>query len=128
MQGSGAASLTWVLRLLALDERVHEELLEALVGEVDAQLLERVPLEVLEPEQVEEADGVRLVVLHLSSMRRRVEDVMWGRLGDAGHMRGPRGRASGERSGAAKLPNMGPTAFCAKVSLICSITLSKSDE
>ena len=46
-----------VLLLLQLEDVLHEELLQVLVGKVDAELLERVGIEVLEAEYVENADG-----------------------------------------------------------------------
>ena len=45
-----------VLLLLQLEDVLHEELLQVLVGEVDAELLERVRLEVLEAENVQDPD------------------------------------------------------------------------
>ena len=47
-----------VLLLLQLEDVLHEELLEVLVGEVDAELLEGVGGEVLEAEDVQDADGL----------------------------------------------------------------------
>ena len=58
--------------LLPLDEGVGEVRLEALVGEVDAQLLEGVVLEVLEAEDVEEADEAQVAVGDLIKVRARV--------------------------------------------------------
>ena len=46
-------ALARVLLLLALDERVHEVLLQVLVGVINAQLLEAVYREVLEAKDVE---------------------------------------------------------------------------
>lgn len=54
--------LRHVLLLLPREDMLVEIILYLLVGYVDAQLLERVPGEVLEAEYVEEADRERLVV------------------------------------------------------------------
>ena len=58
--------------LLPLDEGVGEVRLEALVGEVDAELLEGIVLEVLEAEDVEEADEAQVAVGNLMKVRARV--------------------------------------------------------
>ena len=50
--------LVVVLLLLQLEDVLHEELLQVLVGEVDAELLEGVRAEVLEAEDVKHADAV----------------------------------------------------------------------
>ena len=54
-----------VLLLLHLEDVLHEELLQVLVGVVDAELLEAVRVEVLEAEDVEDPDGALVTELEL---------------------------------------------------------------
>ena len=65
-------ALGLVLELLLAEDVCVELLLELLVGEVDAELLERVRLEVLEAEDVEDADERGgLLPLRLGTRERR---------------------------------------------------------
>ena len=54
-----------VLLLLHLEDVLHEELLQVLVGVVDAELLEAVRVEVLEAEDVKDPDGALVTELEL---------------------------------------------------------------
>ena len=54
-----------VLLLLHLEDVLHEELLQVLVGVVDAELLEAVRVKVLEAEDVEDPDGALVTELEL---------------------------------------------------------------
>ena len=54
-------ALLVVLGLLQLEDVVHKELLEVLVAEVDAQLLEAIGFESLEPKDVQNTNGESLV-------------------------------------------------------------------
>ena len=73
--------LLGVERLLGLEDEDQEELLQLLVGKVDAELLERVDLEELEAVDVEEADEEAVVG----------GGALWGEGGgNAAHARGHR--------------------------------------
>ena len=54
-----------VLLLLHLEDVLHEELLQVLVGVVDAELLEAVRVKVLEAEDVKDPDGALVTELEL---------------------------------------------------------------
>ena len=72
------------MEALLLRERVRVELLlQPLVGEVDAELLERVGLEDLEAEDVEDADRHAAVAAHraVDPLHKVVEHVRVRRLG-----------------------------------------------
>ena len=50
-------------RLLVLEHVLNEEVVQRFVRQVDAELAERILLKILEPENVEDADGVCVTIL-----------------------------------------------------------------